>query len=276
MAKVPAFTDIGKATRDLLGQGKDATFVFDKVVSLTSKTADGVEFTLNNVVKDTRVEQLVKAAYRTPNYAVTASVNPAGKIVTSVQLTEPVPNLTAIVSGTLPDQASGKLALDYTLPSLTLKSTIGLTANPKVDIAATTGYKGAVFGGSTSYDSATGNITTWSLGAGYTGLDYQVGAILTDNDSLKASYTHNVDHVTSVGAEVTRMLNKESTAFRLGYAKRFESGALGKIRLENSGVTSLLYQVDIKPKTTLTHSLQFDATNVNLPPKFGLALDIKA
>jgi hypothetical protein len=42
-----------------------------------------------------------------------------------------------------------------------------------------------------------------------------------------------------------------------------------------AGIASLLYQTDIQPKTTLTHTLQFDATNLNAAPKFGLALSVK-
>ena len=42
-----------------------------------------------------------------------------------------------------------------------------------------------------------------------------------------------------------------------------------------SGIAALLYQTDIQPKTTLTHTLQFDATNLNAAPKFGLSLGVK-
>ena len=41
------------------------------------------------------------------------------------------------------------------------------------------------------------------------------------------------------------------------------------------GITALLYQTDIQPKTTLTHTLMFDATNLNAAPKFGLSLGVK-
>ena len=42
-----------------------------------------------------------------------------------------------------------------------------------------------------------------------------------------------------------------------------------------AGIAALLYQTDIQPKTTLTHTLQFDATNLNAAPKFGLSLGVK-
>jgi hypothetical protein len=67
-----------------------------------------------------------------------------------------------------------QLTIDYAVPNLTLKSKMALTANPTVDIAATTGYKGGVFGVSGVYDSKAGELSSWTAAAGYTALDYQV------------------------------------------------------------------------------------------------------
>jgi len=50
---------------------------------------------------------------------------------------------------------------------------IGNSAFSQVDIAVTTGRMDYVLGGAALYDTATGAVSTWSLGAGYTSLDYQ-------------------------------------------------------------------------------------------------------
>jgi hypothetical protein len=55
---------------------------------------------------------------------------------------------------------------DYSIPHLTLKSAVGLTNQPKVDLAATTGYKDVVVGGDATYDSSKNDITKWSAGIG--------------------------------------------------------------------------------------------------------------
>lgn len=49
---------------------------------------------------------------------------------------------------------------------MTLKSAVGLTNQPKVDLAATTGYKDIVAGGEATYDSAKGQVTKWAAGVG--------------------------------------------------------------------------------------------------------------
>jgi hypothetical protein len=65
------------------------------------------------------------------------------------------------------------MMVDWTVPNLTVKAAVALTNQPKVDLAVTTGRMDYVLGAAALYDSATGNVSTWSVGAGYTGLDYQ-------------------------------------------------------------------------------------------------------
>ncbi len=52
-----------------------------------------------------------------------------------------------------------QLAIDYAVPHVTVKSAVSLTAAPKVDIAATTGYDKATVGAEASYDSGKGALT---------------------------------------------------------------------------------------------------------------------
>ena len=59
-----------------------------------------------------------------------------------------------------------QLSAEYAIPHLTLKSAVGLTNQPKVDLAATTGYKDIVVGGEATYDSAKGQVTKWAAGVG--------------------------------------------------------------------------------------------------------------
>lgn len=275
MSKVPAFSDIGKSAKELLVGGKDGQFQYDKLITVQSKTADGLEFTLTNRVKDSKVEQAVAAAYKTDKFAVLGQINPAGKIITSLTLSNPIPNLTIGVSGAILDPATGKLIVDWSVPSLTAKAVVGLTSQPKVDVSISTGRQQYLVGASAQYDSATSSLTTWSLGAGYTAADYQAGLVLTDGETVKGVYAHKVDATQTVGGEVIKSLSKETTSFTLGYQKRLSAGALFKARLNNSGITSLLYQTDLQPKTTITHALQFDATNLNSAPKLGISLSVK-
>jgi hypothetical protein len=59
------------------------------------------------------------------------------------------------------------------------------------------------------------------------------------------------------------------------YSKVLENGALTKVRLDNDGIASLLYEQDLTPLSRLAFSSQFDATDLNKQPKVGLALYLK-
>jgi voltage-dependent anion channel protein 2 len=274
--KVPAFSDIGKAAKELLYGGQDGVFQFNHVVTLKSKTADGVDFTLAATKVDGAIRTLLKSQYKTKSYGVVGTVDSAGAVTLAATLNDLAPGLNATISGAVPDQSSGKLALEYVLPHLTLKSIVGLTNTPRIDVQATTGYEGITFGVDTSYDTAKGQVTSWKAGAGYTGLDYQAAIILTDLDVVKATYAHNIDATTTAGAEISRKLAPEAgpgaTNFLVGVAKRLEGGALTKLRLDNKGILSYLYEQELQPKTKFAFSGLLDATNLEKAAKVGFAL----
>jgi hypothetical protein len=52
--------------------------------------------------------------------------------------------------------------------------------------------------------------------------------------------------------------------------KRLENGSLVKVRLDNKGIASGLYETELKPMHKLALSGQFDATNLEKPPKVRL------
>ncbi|EIE23531.1 voltage-dependent anion-selective channel protein [Coccomyxa subellipsoidea C-169] len=277
-AKIPAFTDIGKATRELLYGSKSGVFQYNQALNISTKTADGVEFSVVTVKKEDRIEGALKANYKTKKYGFTGTFGSTGLVSTSVAVYSVAPGLDVTLFGTLPDvQGSAKVSADYVVPHLTLKTSVGLTNQPKVDLAATTGYKDIVFGGEATYDSAKGDVTKWAAGAGYQRLDYAVGVLLKDMGKvMTVSYAHNVDATTAAGAEVSKRLDeKEFTTFTLGLQKRLENGALAKFRLDNAGIASALYETELKPNHKLAISSQFNATDLNKPPKLGFALDIK-
>jgi voltage-dependent anion channel protein 2 len=278
-AKVPAFQDIGKSARELLYGTKDGVFQFNKTATITSRTADGVEFTVTTTQKDDRLDNALKATYKTKNYGIVGSFTSAGKITASASLYDLAPGLTAVLSGTIPEQSSGSLSLDYAIPHLTLKSVVGLTNTPKIDVSASTGrasgLNNTVIGGEVAYDTEKSAITKWSVGAGYNAPDYQAGISLVDmGETLKLSYAHNIDARSTAGAEVQRKLNKDLTSFTLGYARRLDNGAITKYRLDNTGIASALYETNLESKTKVALSAAFNALNLQQAPKVGVALNM--
>lgn len=275
-AKIPAFGDVGKNAKELLYGGRTGIFQFNKIVNLETKTADGVTFLASTIQKDDSVETALKATYKTKAYGFNAAFNAAGKLSASIAFNDVAPGVTATVSGTLPDVTTAKLGIDYIAPYINMKTLIGLTQSPKVDVAATTGYKDLTLGANLSYDSLKSDVTAWSLVTGLTRGDYQGAVILTDKgQTLKVVYAHNLDAFTAAGAEVVKKSLSDKTTFTLGFSKILEGGALAKVRLDSDGVTSLLYEQALSPLSRISLASQFDATDLSKTPKFGIALNLK-
>lgn len=278
-AKIPAFTEIGRSARDILLGGKDSgVFQYNQTVTISSKTADGVEFTGISAKKDEKLETAIKAAYKYKNSTLALTFSHLGKVTASVAASDLAPGLSATVLGTVPDLHSAKLGIDYYLPHLTMKGLVGLTASPTVTASASTGWNDLTLGGQATFDTAKDeSLTAWTAGVGYTGLDYQVAALLSDRgETLKITGAHNIDTRQALAAEIARSLNKdEATLVTLGYQRRLGNGSLTKVRLDNQGTVNVLYEQDVQKNTKLAFSGLFDATNLEKAPKVGVALDIK-
>ncbi|KAI3434810.1 hypothetical protein D9Q98_002867 [Chlorella vulgaris] len=270
-----AFSSLGTNAKDLLYGSKVGKFQYDKVLNLSSRTADGVEFTVNAVATDNRLDMVLKGAYATDKYSVLAALGQSGKLSVATSVKELAPGLTVGVSGTVPDTDSGKLSVEYAHAHATIKSIVSLTAAPKVDFAATTGVEGVTLGGEASYDTSKSAITKWSLGVGYTAIDYQVALLLSDKNAATALIAHKVTADTTLGAEVVRDLANGTTTFATGLSKQLDGGAMTKLKLNNSGIVSVLYEQELKARTRMTISGQFSALNLEQKPRFGFGYDIK-
>lgn len=272
----PLYSDIGKASKDLLlGNPKSGAFSFDPKVSFASTTSNGVSFAVNAIKKGEKVEPTLKVAYSAKNYSVDALFSSDAKTPVNCSLSGIAPGAKVSFSALLPDPSSAKLAVDYSLPYLALKATVGLTVAPLVDLTASTGHNGLTVGGECAYDTAKSALTKYNVGVGYQGGDFQVAAFLADKGTTaKLAYAHNVTATATVGAEIVRKLATSDTTFTVGYAKKLTSGALAKVKIDNTGALSALYETKLSSGEKVAGALQVQATDLSKPVKYGFALDL--
>lgn len=230
---------------------------------------------MSAVKKGDRIEPALKVAYATKSYSADATCDTSDKILVNTSLSEVAPGLKLGASVTLPDPTSGKLNAEYSMPYLNLKTSVSLTSAPTVDLSATTGYQSFVLGGEAGYSTAKADLTKWNFGIAYNAPDYQAAALLTDKASaVKLMYAHNVTPKVSVGAEIAKKLAGGDTVFAVGYSRRLSTGALAKVKVENSGLVSALYETKLATGEKVTGSLQLLATDTTKPVKYGFALDL--
>lgn len=238
------------------------------------------DFTVRGVQRDGKLDTDLKVAYTAGKYGLIATLAQAtGKLGINLTANELARGLKVGVAGVLPDPESAKLAMDYVVPHLTLKSSSTLTATPKVDVSATTRFairgQDVIGGGDISYDTAKGAISKWTLGLGYTAADYSVAALLNDKQDVTALVAHGVRSDLTVGTEIVRNLSSGETALSAGVARRLPSGALQKVKVAHTGVVSVLHEQALEGKSKIALSGQFDATDLTKAPKYGVGVDFK-
>lgn len=82
------------------------------------------------------------------------------------------------LSATLPDTQSGKLLVDYVNKKVHIKSSVGMTTQPKVTVSAASGYKNVVFGAEAAYDTAKSVVSNYGLALGLHAGDSQLAVHL--------------------------------------------------------------------------------------------------
>lgn len=256
-------------------------YQYSTTTSLTTKTQDGMDFVLKGSQKDGGFVPEVKATYDNANFKlVTSLAQASGKVGLALTGKKVVPGLNVTLSGSLPDANSGKLAVEY-LPvdSVAVKAATSLSASPAMDVSVATSVdvkgRDLVVGAQGGYDAAKGMITSWKVGFGYAAHDYQVASTLNDKKDVCALVSHAVNPDVTVGAEIVRNLDSSETTMTAGIARKLSSGALQKVKVQHTGIVSVLHETALDGKNKIALSGQFDAKDLSKAPKYGVALDFK-
>jgi len=217
-----AVADIGKSVRDILYGIKDGVFQYDNKVGMSTKTADGVALTLSAVQKGDKADLSLRTVYNYNNYGINALFTTADKVNVTATVDKLAPGVKLSLVANLPDTQSGKLLVDYVNQQVHLKTSVGLTTQPKVTLSAATGYKNLVFGGEATYDTAKSIVSNYSLALGVHAGDSQLAVHLQDMcETLKIVAAHNISKDKAVAAEITRPVSGGDVTFHLGIARRY-------------------------------------------------------
>eukprot|EP00775_Hariotina_reticulata_P011516 gene11516-11659_t len=271
-----AVADIGKSVRDILYGIKDGVFQYDNKVSMSTKTADGVALTLSAVQKGDKADLSLRTVYNYNNYGINALFTTSDKVNVTATVDKLAPGVKLSLVANLPDTQSGKLLVDYVNQQVHVKTSVGLTTQPKVTLSAATGYKNLVFGGEATYDTAKSIVSNYGLALGVHAGDSQLAVHLQDMcETLKIVAAHNISKDKAVAAEVTRPVSGGDVTFHLGIARRLDNGALLKTKVDHNGILSALYEQRLATGEKFVLSTQLDTLNVGgKAPKVGFALDL--
>ncbi|CAL9128768.1 membrane protein porin [Musa troglodytarum] len=268
------FSEIGKSAKDLLN--KDYTY--DQKLTISTVSASGVGLTSAAVKKGGLYSFDIGSQYKYKNTLIDVKVDTNSNISTTVTISDILPYTKTITSFKLPDYNSGKLEVQYFHDHASFSSVVALKHSPIVELSGTVGTRGVAFGAEASFNTASGDFTKYSVGVGLTKPDYSASIILEEKlDTLRASYVYHLDELqkSSVVAEIVRRFSTNENIFTVGTRYTVDPQTTVKTRLNNSGKLAALLQHELKPKSVLTLSGEFDTKALERAPKFGLALALR-
>eukprot|EP01026_Neomeris_dumetosa_P039961 TRINITY_DN32996_c0_g1_i4.p1 TRINITY_DN32996_c0_g1~~TRINITY_DN32996_c0_g1_i4.p1 ORF type:complete len:129 (-),score=5.27 TRINITY_DN32996_c0_g1_i4:20-406(-) len=93
MASIPAYSDFGKTTKDVIFGSKTGLFQFDQRVNLAGKSTDGLAYNIFGLNKGDKVSMEAKGTFKQDNLAVDTAVNSSGQVKTNVSYQNITPGL---------------------------------------------------------------------------------------------------------------------------------------------------------------------------------------
>ncbi|KAG8091468.1 hypothetical protein GUJ93_ZPchr0012g19399 [Zizania palustris] len=268
------FSDIGKKAKDLLT--KDYTY--DQKVTVSTVTASGLALTSTAVKKGGLYSLDVSSVYKHKNTLIDVKVDTESNISTTLTVLDALPSTKLVTSVKLPDYNAGKVELQYFHENASFVTFVAMKPSPVVEFSGTVGGQGLSFGAEGGYDTATGKFTKYSAGLGITKPEYHAAFILADQgDAIKVSGLYHFDEKQKAAAvaELTRKLSTNESTLTVGGMYAVDHQTIVKAKLNNTGKLATLLQHEVKPKSLLTISGEFDTKALDRPPKFGVALALK-
>ncbi|XP_074563982.1 mitochondrial outer membrane protein porin 1-like [Curcuma longa] len=270
------YLEIGKKARDLLY--KD--YQTDQKFTVTTCTSNGVAITASGTRKNDLLLGEIHSQIKNKNIIFDVKTNSNSNVTTTITVDEiATPGLKTIFSFVLPDQRSGKFEVQYLHDYAGVNASIGLTANPVVNLSGVIGSKTFALGSDVAFDTATGNFTKCNAGLSITNQDL-IAALNLNNkgDSLSASYYHIIKPLTNtaVGGELTHNFSSNENTLTFGTQHALDPMTTVKARFNNYGMASALIQHEWKPKSFLTISGEVDSKAIEKSSKVGLSLVLKA
>ena len=157
-----------------------------------------------------------------------------------------------------------------------IDASVGLTANPLVNLSGVFGTKALAFGADVAFDTASGDFTKYNAGVSLTNEDLHAAVTLNNKgDSLAASYYHQVQESTAVGAEMAHSFSSNENTLTIGTQHTLDPLTTVKARFNNYGIASALIQHAWRPKSLITFSTEVDTKAIEKSSKVGLSLVLK-
>ena len=235
-------------------------------------------------IRDSTIAASVDAKYvdKATGLTLTQGWNNANALNTKIELSE---LLTPGLKGELDTSVvpngtrNAKLNFFYQQSAVNARLFFDLLKGPVATADLAVAHDGFTAGAELGYDIASAKVNKYSVGVGYTNLNYALAATATSNLSVfSAAYFHKVSPLVEVGAKTT-WDSVKSSSVNVEFATKYslDKSAFVKAKIADSGLTALAYSQELRPGVRLGLGASFDALKLAEPVhKLGFSLSFTA
>ncbi|NXG02844.1 VDAC3 protein, partial [Sakesphorus luctuosus] len=283
MAVPPAYSDLGKAARDVFNKG----YGFGMVkLELKTKSSSGVDFNAaGSSNTDTgKASGSLETKYKMKEHGLTFTQkwNTDNTLGTEIALEDKLAEGLKVALDTtfVPNtgQKSGKLKTSYK------RDYINLGCNVDIDLAGPTiygwamlGYEGWLGGYQMAFDTAKSKLSQSNFALGYKAKDFQLLTNVNDGTEFGGSIYQKVNNKVETSVNLAWTAGSNNTRF--GIAAKYQlddkTSVMGKVN--NASLIGVGYTHALRPGVKLTLSGLIDGKNFNAGGhKVGLGFELEA
>jgi len=276
-----SYEDFGKNTKDLLSK---PYFAGTQKLSVATRTADGLKFTVEGEQKDNKVKATLKAEFKSDpdGFSLTEKWETNNKVSIEVGLKDHLaPGLKFTLKGDFSESKDapaigGEVVAEYSHELAAAK----VTVNPVkgvVGLNLTTGTAGFVGGVETTFDINNTKLGDINAKVGYIGAGYNaVASAMRNFQEFGFAYFHSVNASTTVAGSFELKNNTPEPVFTVG--GEYKPDATSKIngKADSNGKVDFAYSFALKPGVTVGVSTQVDSAKITEGAKVGLSLNFEA
>jgi len=267
---IPAFSDVAKASNDLLN--KDFYHTSSASFEVKNTTPNNVAFKVTGKsTHEKATSGLIEAKYtdKPSGVTVTQSWNTVNALDTKFEITDSIAKgLKAEVLGSYLPATQGKgvkLNLHFKQPNFHGRVFFDLLKGPSANVDAVIGQDGFLAGGSVGYDVQKAAITGYSAAVGYSAPAYTASITAANNLSVfSAAYYHKVNSQTEAGAKATWDSKTSNTVgLEVATKYRFDPVSFAKLKINDRGIGAVSYNVLLRQGVTLGLGASIDTQKLD-------------
>uniref|UniRef100_A0ACD5VZZ3 Uncharacterized protein n=1 Tax=Avena sativa TaxID=4498 RepID=A0ACD5VZZ3_AVESA len=249
----------------------------DPKFTLTTYANNGSEITATSTKKDEGVLSEIQTQFKYNNVKMDVKVNSDSQLlITSTSEDPRFPGMKQIITIPFPHQKPGKTEFQYLNEYAGLSLGVSMNSKPLVNFSGVVGKNALAVGADVAYDTATGDLTKYNAGVSLTKEDLFASVMLNNKgDSLSASCCYMLNKQSALGGELTHSFSTKENTSTFGLQHSLDPLTTVKAHCNNQGMVSALIQHELRPKSLLTVSTQFDTKAIEKSSKIGLSLVLK-